>query len=167
VTRSEGSSAAAAVPAADTAPVLEVIGISKSNGSHEVLRDGSLTLRGGEGVCLIDPSGAGKSTFLWTLNRLEEPDAGEVWVGGQPMGFEQRDGKLHELSERKLSARRAKTALAFQRFNLFHEIAFVREVTERIVFMADAGIVEEGTVEQVIGTPREPRTRQFLQRVLA
>jgi polar amino acid transport system ATP-binding protein len=48
-----------------------------------------------------------------------------------------------------------------------HEIAFVREVADRIVFMADVGIVEEGTVEQVIGAPREPRTRQFLQRVLA
>ena len=48
-----------------------------------------------------------------------------------------------------------------------HEIAFVREVADRIVFMADAGIVEEGTVEQVMGAPREPRTRQLLQRVLA
>lgn len=48
-----------------------------------------------------------------------------------------------------------------------HEIAFAREVADRIVFLADVGIVEEGTVEQVIGPPRELRTRQFLQRVLA
>ncbi|MER7693641.1 ATP-binding cassette domain-containing protein [Streptomyces sp. NPDC097610] len=48
-----------------------------------------------------------------------------------------------------------------------HEITFVRQVADRIVFMADAGIVEEVTVEQVMGAPREPRTRQLLQRVLA
>jgi polar amino acid transport system ATP-binding protein len=48
-----------------------------------------------------------------------------------------------------------------------HEIAFAREVADRIVFMADAGIVEEGMVEQVTGALREPRTRQFFQRVLS
>jgi polar amino acid transport system ATP-binding protein len=48
-----------------------------------------------------------------------------------------------------------------------HKIAFAREVADRILFMADADIVEEGTVEQVTGAPREPRTRQFLQRVLS
>ena len=48
-----------------------------------------------------------------------------------------------------------------------HEMAFAREVADRVVFMADAGIIEEGPVEQVLGAPREARTRQFLQRVLA
>lgn len=257
--------------AVQAAPVLEAIGIGKSYGSHEVLRDVSLTVRSGEVVCIIGPSGAGKSTFLRTLNRLEEPDTGEVWVGGEPMGFEQRGGKLYELSERKLSAQRAKTGMVFQHFNLFphltvlgnimegpvqvqrrpakqvraeaveilervglgdkvdaypgqlsggqrqrvaiaravamkplfllfdeptsaldpelvgevlrvmgdlardgmtmlvvtHEIAFAREVADRVVFMADAGIVEEGPVEQVLGSPREARTKQFLQRVLS
>jgi polar amino acid transport system ATP-binding protein len=127
VTKSEGSSAAA-VPAADTAPVLEVIGISKSYGSHEVLRDVSLTVRDGEVVCIIGPSDAGKSTFLRILNRLEEPDAGEVWGGGQPM--ELRGGKLHALSERKLSARRAKAAMAFWHFNLFPHLIVLGNVME-------------------------------------
>ena len=251
-------------------PVLEAIGIGKSYGSHEVLRDVSLTVHPGEVVCIIGPSGAGKSTFLRTLNRLEAPDTGEVWVGGDPMGFELRDGRLHELSERKLSAQRARTAMVFQHFNLFphltvlgnvlegpvrvqrrraaevraeavailervglgdkvdaypgqlsggqrqrvaiaravamkplfllfdeptsaldpelvgevlrvmgdlardgmtmlvvtHEMQFAREVADRVVFMADGGIVEQGPVEQVLGAPTEARTQQFLQRVL-
>lgn len=255
----------------DAAPVLEAVRITKSYGHNVVLSDVSLTVRSGEVVCIIGPSGAGKSTFLRTLNRLEEPDSGEVWVGGEPMGYELRDGKLHELTERRLSAQRAKTAMVFQHFNLFphltvlgnvmegpvrvqrrpakevraeavailervglgeridaypsqlsggqrqrvaiaravamkplfllfdeptsaldpelvgevltvmgdlaregmtmlvvtHEMAFAREVADRVVFMADAGIVEEGPVEQVLGDPREARTRQFLQRVLA
>ncbi|SDP00840.1 polar amino acid transport system ATP-binding protein [Microbacterium sp. ru370.1] len=255
----------------DAAAVLEAVRITKSYGHNVVLSDVSLTVRSGEVVCIIGPSGAGKSTFLRTLNRLEEPDSGEVWVGGEPMGYELRDGKLHELTERRLSAQRAKTAMVFQHFNLFphltvlgnvmegptrvqrrpakevraeavailervglgeridaypsqlsggqrqrvaiaravamkplfllfdeptsaldpelvgevltvmgdlaregmtmlvvtHEMAFAREVADRVVFMADAGIVEEGPVEQVLGAPREARTRQFLQRVLA
>jgi polar amino acid transport system ATP-binding protein len=266
-----GQTAAPAGRAPAGVPVLEAIGIGKSYGGHEVLKDVSLTVHGGEVVCIIGPSGAGKSTFLRTLNRLEEPDAGEVWVGDQPMGFELRDGKLHELSERRLSAQRAKTAMVFQHFNLFphltvlgnviegptrvqrrpasqaraeaieilervglgdkvdaypgqlsggqrqrvaiaravamkplfllfdeptsaldpelvgevlkvmgdlardgmtmlvvtHEIAFAREVADRVVFMADGEIVEQGPVAQVLGAPREARTRQFLQRVLA
>jgi polar amino acid transport system ATP-binding protein len=48
-----------------------------------------------------------------------------------------------------------------------HEIQFAREVADRVVFMADGGIVEQGPVDQVLGTPREARTKQFLQRVLA
>ena len=90
-------------------PVLEAIGIGKSYGANTVLSDVSMTVHSGEVVCIIGPSGAGKSTFLRCLNRLEVPDAGEVWVGGEPMGFVLRGDKLHELTERQLSAQRAKT----------------------------------------------------------
>ncbi|WP_438353016.1 amino acid ABC transporter ATP-binding protein [Microbacterium sp. CJ88] len=251
-------------------PVLEAISITKSYGHNTVLRDVSLEVFPGEVVCIIGPSGAGKSTFLRTLNRLEAPDSGEVWVGGMPMGFQLRAGRLHELNERKLSAQRAQTGMVFQHFNLFphltalgnvmegpvqvqrrssreargeavallervglgdkvdhypgqlsggqrqrvaiaravamkplfllfdeptsaldpelvgevltvmadlaregmtmlvvtHEIAFARQVADRVVFMADGGIVEQGPVEQVLENPQEARTRQFLQRVL-
>jgi len=47
-----------------------------------------------------------------------------------------------------------------------HEMAFAREVAHRVVFMDDGCIVEEGPPEQVIGEPREERTREFLRRVL-
>jgi polar amino acid transport system ATP-binding protein len=48
-----------------------------------------------------------------------------------------------------------------------HEIAFARQVADRVVFMADGGIVEQGPVAEVLEAPKEPRTQQFLQRVLA
>ena len=44
-----------------------------------------------------------------------------------------------------------------------HELRFAREVADRIVFMADGRIVEEGTPEQVLEYPREARTQQFLK----
>ncbi|WP_431046728.1 amino acid ABC transporter ATP-binding protein [Streptomyces sp. P1-3] len=47
-----------------------------------------------------------------------------------------------------------------------HEMSFAREVADRVVFMDDGVIVEEGGPGQVIGAPRHPRTRAFLTRVL-
>jgi polar amino acid transport system ATP-binding protein len=47
-----------------------------------------------------------------------------------------------------------------------HEMSFAREVADRVVFMDDGVILEEGPAEQVIGNPKQERTRQFLARVL-
>jgi polar amino acid transport system ATP-binding protein len=47
-----------------------------------------------------------------------------------------------------------------------HEMGFAREVADRVVFMADGVIAEEGTPEEVFGNPQNPRTQQFLQKVL-
>ncbi|MFF5537569.1 amino acid ABC transporter ATP-binding protein [Streptomyces cinerochromogenes] len=47
-----------------------------------------------------------------------------------------------------------------------HEIAFAREVADTVVFMADGRIVEQGPPEEVLGAPREERTRGFLAKVL-
>ena len=47
-----------------------------------------------------------------------------------------------------------------------HEMAFAREVADKVVFMADGVVVEEGPADQVIGNPQHKRTRAFLARVL-
>ncbi|MFI9807104.1 amino acid ABC transporter ATP-binding protein [Streptomyces sp. NPDC052301] len=47
-----------------------------------------------------------------------------------------------------------------------HEIAFAREVADTVVFMADGRIVEQGPPDEVLGAPREERTRAFLAKVL-
>ncbi|MEU2223972.1 amino acid ABC transporter ATP-binding protein [Streptomyces sp. NPDC018347] len=47
-----------------------------------------------------------------------------------------------------------------------HEIAFAREVADTVVFMADGRIVEQGTPDEVLGAPRQERTRAFLAKVL-
>lgn len=48
-----------------------------------------------------------------------------------------------------------------------HEMAFARDVADRVIFMADGYIVEEGTPEEVFGNPKEERTKAFLSRFLA
>jgi polar amino acid transport system ATP-binding protein len=48
-----------------------------------------------------------------------------------------------------------------------HEMSFAREVCDRVVFMDDGAIVEEGPPQEVLGRPQHARTRAFLARVLA
>ena len=48
-----------------------------------------------------------------------------------------------------------------------HEIGFARRAADRVVVLADGGVIEEGPPSQVLDAPRHPRTRQFLERVLA
>jgi ABC-type polar amino acid transport system ATPase subunit len=47
-----------------------------------------------------------------------------------------------------------------------HEMGFARDVADRVVFMADGVIVEEGSPQQIFSSPRNERTRQFLQSIL-
>jgi polar amino acid transport system ATP-binding protein len=48
-----------------------------------------------------------------------------------------------------------------------HEMGFAREAADRVLFMNDGEIVEQGPPADLFGAPRHERTRQFLQRVTA
>ncbi|MFC7489707.1 MULTISPECIES: amino acid ABC transporter ATP-binding protein [unclassified Knoellia] len=65
-----------------------------------------------------------------------------------------------------LSVMRRLASEGMTMFVVTHEMAFAREVADRVIFMDGGNIVEEGSPEQVIGTPTEERTKVFLQRVL-
>ena len=45
-----------------------------------------------------------------------------------------------------------------------HEMAFARDVADRVIFMDQGYIVEQGKAEEVINNPKEERTKQFLSR---
>jgi polar amino acid transport system ATP-binding protein len=47
-----------------------------------------------------------------------------------------------------------------------HEMGFARQVADRVCFLDHGRILEQGTPEEVLGAPRQPRTRQFLQRIV-
>ena len=47
-----------------------------------------------------------------------------------------------------------------------HEMEFAREMADRVVFMDEGVILEEGTPDQIFETPKEERTRIFLKRIL-
>ncbi|MCQ5368612.1 amino acid ABC transporter ATP-binding protein, partial [[Ruminococcus] torques] len=47
-----------------------------------------------------------------------------------------------------------------------HEMAFAKEVSDRVIFMDKGVIAEEGTPEEIFNTPKEERTKAFSHRVL-
>ncbi|HCQ64660.1 MAG TPA: sugar ABC transporter ATP-binding protein [Rhodobacteraceae bacterium] len=64
---------------------VELINVSKSFGSVEVLRDINLSLEKGKFVVFVGPSGCGKSTLLRMIAGLEDITSGELRIDGQPM----------------------------------------------------------------------------------
>ncbi|MGW1345672.1 amino acid ABC transporter ATP-binding protein [Kribbella sp. NPDC002412] len=250
--------------------VLQARGVRKSFGHTEVLSGIDLDVASGETVVVLGPSGSGKSTFLRCVNLLESLDAGRITVDGRDVGYDVRNGRLHELRPNEIARRRRDIGMVFQQFNLFphmtaleniieapiavlgegrreataravqlldevglagrekayprqlsggqqqrvaiaralamrpklmlfdeptsaldpelvgevlvtmkklasagltmvvvtHEISFAREAADRVVFMDDGQVVEQGTPEQVIDNPQHERTRAFLSRFL-
>ena len=234
--------------------------LKKAFGHNEVLKGISVDIYEGEVVCVIGPSGLGKSTFLRCLNRLENATAGEIIIDG------------YNISDKKANINkiRENIGIVFQHFNLFanmnvlqnlmlapvdlkkadkaqaqetamkllatvglsdkatsypsqlsggqkqrvaiaralamspdimlfdeptsaldpemvgevlsvmkqlakdgmtmvvvtHEMGFAREVADRVLFMDDGIILEEGTPEDIFTNPQNPRTVDFLNKVL-
>src|SRR5580698_3939349 len=67
--------------------MVEARGIQKYFGHNHVLRGVDLTVRKGEVVVIVGPSGGGKSTFLRTINHLDVPDRGSVRIDGTLLGY--------------------------------------------------------------------------------
>ena len=90
-------------------PVIEVRHLSKSFGTHVVLRDVDFTVNAGDVTCIIGASGSGKSTLLRCINLLETPTNGKVLFHGSDITAKGSDP----------CAYRAKVGMVFQSFNLF------------------------------------------------
>ncbi|TJX15668.1 amino acid ABC transporter ATP-binding protein [Tissierella creatinini] len=240
--------------------VIEVQHLSKSFGSHEVLKDIDFSVNKGEVVSIIGSSGSGKSTLLRCINLLEKPTNGKIIYNGENILDDKHD----------IYAYRTKLGMVFQQFNLFdnhdvinnctvgqikvlkrskeeaeevalrylknvgmenyihakprqlsggqkqrvaiaralsmepdvmlfdeptsaldpemvgevlrvmkdlaetgltmlivtHEMGFAREVSDRVVFMDQGVIAEQGHPEEIFNNPRQERTREFLKRIL-
>lgn len=110
--------------------VVEIKNVSKSFGLISVLKNVSFNVMDGEVACIIGPSGAGKSTALRCINRLETQSSGMIYVDGRPVGYEERNGKFHELDEAALARQRAHIGMVFQRFNLFPHMTVLENIIE-------------------------------------
>ena len=95
-----------------SAAIIEIKHLKKSYGQNEVLKDISLSVNKGEVISIIGSSGSGKSTFLRSINLLEEPTAGEILFHGQDVLA--KDYNLTEYRE--------KLGMVFQSFNLFENL---------------------------------------------
>ena len=240
--------------------ILEIRHLSKSFGTHQVLRDIDFTVEKGDVTSIIGASGSGKSTLLRCINLLETPTSGEILYHGQSvtgpkvnapeyrshvgMVFQSFNlfnnmtvlencvvGQVKVLKKDKETARKramdylekvgmapyihAKPrqisggqkqrvaiarALAMEPEVLLfdeptsaldpemvgevlavmrdlaqngmtmlvvtHEMAFARDVSSHVVFMADGVICEQGDPRQLFSSPSQQRTRDFLARFM-
>ena len=99
--------------------ILRTEGLKKSFGKLEVLKGIDLSVRTGEVVSIIGPSGGGKSTFLRCLNLLETPDEGEIYFKGEKAP---RSGK-------EITAYRRRLGMVFQSFNVFPNMTVLENIT--------------------------------------
>ncbi|MFZ0059725.1 MAG: amino acid ABC transporter ATP-binding protein [Acidimicrobiales bacterium] len=104
-------------------------GVRKSYGRFEALRGIDLEVVKGQVTCLIGPSGSGKSTLLRCINHLEKVTAGRLSVDGDLVGYRQHGGRLYELRDKEICAKRAKIGMVFQRFNLFPHMTALENVS--------------------------------------
>jgi arginine/ornithine transport system ATP-binding protein len=110
---------------------LQVTNVHKRFGEREVLKGVSLAARRGDVVTLIGSSGSGKSTFLRCLNLLEQPNDGELSLGGEALQLvRDRDGSLKAADAKQLQRWRARLAMVFQNFNLWAHLTVLENVTE-------------------------------------
>ncbi len=112
------------------APAVELLGVHKFYGDFHALRGVDLSISKGEVCVAIGPSGSGKSTLLRCINQLEVISAGRVRLSGVLQGYQEVNGKLHELSQRQISEQRRQTGMVFQRFNLFPHMTALQNVIE-------------------------------------
>ncbi|MET7705854.1 amino acid ABC transporter ATP-binding protein [Micromonospora sp. NPDC005413] len=100
-----------------TSVSLDVRDVHLAFGPNRVLRGVDLTVPRGATACVIGPSGSGKSTLLRTINRLIEPDRGDVLLDGRSVLGDDPD------------ALRQRVGMVFQQFNLFPHMSVLRNVT--------------------------------------
>ncbi len=122
--------------------ILAIERLRKSFGRLEVLRGIDLSIREGEVVAVIGPSGGGKSTLLRCINRLEAPTSGTVRFRGEPVTAE---------NARRI---RREIGMVFQRFQLFPHLTALENVALG--------------PQRVLGVPEEQarrEARELLERV--
>lgn len=110
--------------------VLQALNVSKSYGSDLILDDVTLQVERGQTVCLMGPSGAGKTSLLRCLNHLEKPSSGAVYIDGELLGYQERKDHLVELHERRIARQRREVGMVFQGFNLFAHMTVLQNVME-------------------------------------
>ena len=102
-----------------SSPLLELIGLHKSYGSLEVLRGIDLKVFPSELVCVVGPSGSGKSSMLRCCNRLEPSTGGQIMFDGADITKPNVD----------INAVRQHIGMVFQQFNLYPHLTVLKNVT--------------------------------------
>lgn len=136
--------------------LIEIDHLSKSYGTHTVIKDASLSIEAGEVLAIIGRSGSGKSTLLRCINGLEQSNGGAVRVDGTTVTYDKRS--LRQLRKR--------VAMVFQSYNLFphlnaeDNVALAPRIVGKLQRQASLEIAHEmlsrvGLSEKHEGYPRD------------
>lgn len=99
--------------------LLEIKNLTKKFGDNTVLNDISTSINKSDVLCLVGPSGGGKSTFLRTLNLLEVPTSGNIIFDG--IDITDKNTNIDNV--------RKKIGMVFQHFNLFPHLTILENMT--------------------------------------
>ena len=99
--------------------IIKVENMTKSFGKDVVLKEINTEIYKGDIIAIIGPSGCGKSTFIRTLNLLEQPTEGAIYVDGENI----MDKKVD------INKIRQKVGMVFQHFNLFPNLTILDNIT--------------------------------------
>ena len=103
--------------------MIKITNLTKEFSGQKVLAGLDVDIQKGEVLALVGASGAGKSTFLRSLNFLEKPDFGSIAIGDFKVDFQ-------TISKEDVLVLRRKLAMVFQQFNLFERRTALENVKE-------------------------------------
>ncbi|EKF51356.1 amino acid ABC transporter ATP-binding protein [Lactococcus garvieae] len=106
--------------------MIKISNLCKAFAGNVVLDNLNLEINEGDVIALIGASGAGKSTFLRSINYLEEADSGRLEIDDFKVDFE-------KISKQEILELRRKTGMVFQQFNLFERRTALQNVMEGLI----------------------------------
>ena len=106
--------------------MLEVIGLKKSFGDTEVLRNIDFKVEKGEVIAVIGPSGSGKTTLLRCISFLNSSDAGTIKL-------RDKEYSMAKATKSEIKEIRKSMGFVFQSFNLFRNMTALKNVMEGLV----------------------------------
>lgn len=106
--------------------MIKITNLFKSFGNNIVLDHLNVDVEEGEVLALIGSSGAGKSTFLRSIDYLEEPDSGQIEIDAFKVDFQ-------TITKEEILQLRRLTAMVFQQFNLFERRTALENVMEGLI----------------------------------
>ncbi len=120
--------------------IIEIKGLQKAFGDHEVLKGVDFNVKRGDVTCIIGASGSGKSTLLRCVNLLEEPTGGEILFHGSNI-----------LENKNICDYRAKVSMVFQSFNLFNNMSVLKNcmIGPQTVLSVDKAEAEERAMKNL------------------
>jgi L-cystine transport system ATP-binding protein len=106
--------------------MLELNDITLSYGSNQILKGVNLSVKRGDVVSIIGPSGTGKTTLLRCINYLAKPTSGTIALDQIRMDYQ-------STNKAAINAIRLRTAMVFQQFNVFKNMTVIQNVMDPLV----------------------------------